>query len=257
MKNNKSLEQILKSSFDTTSLKPAKEPSEKENNCSQKLNAISQKFVYYDGKKNVGKNKLQRLSSEIQDTVDFVLSAYESEDMPSSLLNKLISVSNLRFRYYEIINEKNKEETLNQIKKIRKDYGESLATLNKQVDNIWGNVLSVILSFSVVLAMISAIDKIDKEWILVFCFFIIWIGMTLIVFFSNLFENKGMGATTSKVMYTIVLVLLVSSFVVTANLLPESDSNKIDKKDKDGNVETSNIIEKEESEIQFVNPNNF
>ncbi len=230
MKNNThdlEVEKLLKS-LNIASLKPTKNDEDVDKDCLEKLKNISKKYTFYSQQRKVSENKLKNLSKELQEELEFVLSAYEKRDgIPSNVLNEFLKVSNIRFIYLEMINEKSKSQTLKELGNIKKDYKESvdkLANVNKQLDGMWGNVLAVILSFSIVAAMIEVIVKMDREWVFVFCLFIIWIGMTLLVFFSNLFENKGMGSTTSKVMYGIVILLTVISFVITVEYLPEKDS---------------------------------
>jgi len=230
LKNNThdlEVEKLLKS-LNIASLKPTKNDEDVDKDCLEKLKNISKKYTFYSQQRKVSENKLKNLSKELQEELEFVLSAYEKRDgIPSNVLNEFLKVSNIRFIYLEMINEKSKSQTLKELGNIKKDYKESvdkLANVNKQLDGMWGNVLAVILSFSIVAAMIEVIVKMDREWVFVFCLFIIWIGMTLLVFFSNLFENKGMGSTTSKVMYGIVILLTVISFVITVEYLPEKDS---------------------------------
>ena len=48
-----------------------------------------------------------------------------------------------------------------------------------------------------------------------FCLVIVWLGMTLLVFFSNLFENKKLGRETAKFMYIIVTILTLIVGTIT------------------------------------------
>jgi len=217
-----------------TSIQPKKDKEKIKKDCFKKLKDIEKQYFRYENK-NISNKKLQILSRNLQETLDLVFSAYSDDSMPNDLLNEYVKVSNFRVAYLEKINEKNRQYMEENFRNLEKRYEKKIndsmkeidnkiANVNKQLDGMWGNVLAVILSLSIVAAMTEVIVKIDREWVFVFCLFIIWIGMTLLVFFSNLFENKGMGSTTSKVMYGIVIVLTVLSFVVTVRFLPKKDS---------------------------------
>ena len=217
-----------------TSIQPKKDKEKIKKDCFKKLKDIEKQYFRYENK-NISNKKLQILSRNLPETLDLVFSSYSDDSMPYYLLNEYVKVSNFRVAYLEKINEKNRQYMEENFRNLEKRYEKKIndsmkeidnkiANVNKQLDGMWGNVLAVILSLSIVAAMTEVIVKMDREWVFVFCLFIIWIGMTLLVFFSNLFENKGMGSTTSKVMYGIVILLTVISFVITVEYLPEKDS---------------------------------
>lgn len=73
--------------------------------------------------------------------------------------------------------------------------------------------------------MSELITVIDKEYVLLFCLFMVWLGMTLLVFFSNLFDSKGLGKNTGVVMYIVVTVLTILVALATINLFPPNKNN--------------------------------
>ncbi len=233
------IEEFLES-LNYTSIQPEKNKEKIKKDCLEKLKNIEKQYLRYENK-NVSNKKLQILSRNLQETLDLVFSAYSDDSMPNDLLDEYVKVSNFRVAYLEKINEKNRQKMEENFRNLENRYENKinnsmneidtkLANVSKQLDGMWGNVLAVILSLSIVVAMTEVIVKIDREWVFVFCLFVIWIGMTLLVFFSNLFENKGMGSTTSKVMYGIVVILTLISFVVTVHFLPEKDTTTNEKK---------------------------
>lgn len=201
----------LINSSSVDNLKPKEQ--DKEKICTDKIKKVEKRFNFFRNKK-VSKKNLQDLSKQIRDTLEFVVSAYP-ENMPQSLLNKLFTLYNYENVILEKLNEKNSDEYQKQVEELKFKYESKYKRLSNQMDNIWGNVLSVILSFSIVAAMVEGISKIDKEYMFLFCLVIVWLGMTLLVFFSNLFENKKLGRETAKFMYIIVTILTLIVGTIT------------------------------------------
>ena len=203
----------------------------KEDNI-QRLKKVINKFEINKNKNN-SYQKLNKLQIEIQETSEIVLSSYESDDiMPNSVVSLLLKAENCKYIYMQRINELSLKKLENNVNNIENKLGKTI----KEIDNIWGNVISVILSFSMVAAFIEGISKVDKEFIPLFSIGVVWVGMTLLVFFSNLFENKKMENNTAKFMYTLVCILtliigiLTSIYVFTSvfvksNTINNSNSN--------------------------------
>lgn len=227
--------------------KSSKDQSKKEQDCIQKLNKVIRKFELNKNKK-ISDQKLNRLERESQEMCELVLSNYESEEtIPNAVMKLILKVENCNYFYMKQKNERELKKLNSTINTLDIKIGKTI----KEMDNIWGNVISVILSFSMVAAFIEGISKIDKELVPLFGVSVIWIGMTLLVFFSNLFDNKKLGNNTSKVMYYIVTVLTIVVAICTIVYLSTdntTNSNISNKSNVDSNIEVEPVIENYPSE---------
>ena len=228
-----------------------KQKSEEEikSDCLEKLNKIEENFKSISQNLN-NINYLKKQSKIVQDTLDIVQEAYSKLDMPSDVLQQFIKSTNYRLKYIEMINKKELFNIQARIKIFNTDMNNTIKQFNKKFDNIWSNVLAVILSFSMVAAMTEGISKISGEWVVLFCLFVIWLGMTLLVFFSNLFEEKGLGPKTSRIMYVFVTSITIIVLFFTILFYPKKQNEKELINEQ---VETPN--EKESTNEQVETPN--
>ena len=105
---------------------------------------------------------------------------------------------------------KNAEETINGVKKI-----------NKQYENIGSTILTIILSITVVTTSITAITKLEVQYIPLFIVGITWFAMTIIVFISDLFRYKDSNSKQAKGLYIIISILLFG--ILLLNVFYNSD----------------------------------
>lgn len=222
MKEVNSLSNYLHNIPKTFKIKEDYEPNAEIDDCIEKLKRVINKYEINKNNRKISKNKLIICQKEIQDTCEIVYScleknlAYIDHLKQNKIYNYLFKASNCRYTYIQRINSM---EIFNLESKVN-ETTEKLNGTIKALDNIWGNVLSVILSFSMVASLVAGIEKIEKEYLLLFSFIVIWIGMTLLLFFSSLFDNKQLENNTAKCMYkiftgaTIVVIIMTLLYAI-------------------------------------------
>lgn len=265
----------LRKNFNSNNLKSAVS-STKKSNCEKRMDIVIKKYRFYDDKK-YSKNKLIILITEVDETISFVNGCYEKSQMPDDIVKKYLQLNDIRSSYIKI--EKNKE--INDLKKeiteLRDKIEQTIENssnaqknaekavedaqlaldksdkankniwkinaISKKLDGIWGNVLSVILSFTIVATLVETIDKIEPQFIFLLAIILIWLGMTLFVFFSCLFKDDGEFPSCAKTIYVVYSVFCILAAVVTL-YYTIALSNKDNEVNSCELIFNSNIVEK-------------
>ena len=136
------------------------------------------------------------------------------------------------------INEKNKalnkelKGNVNEAKKLRKE-SQKIASEMKHVKNdvksIITTIISIILTISIIPTAITAIDKIDANYVLPFLSSIISFGMITIIFVYSIYQNKIKLLTWCILLITLILTIIfwVISFNRNIIFLPNEVQNSI------------------------------
>ena len=108
-----------------------------------------------------------------------------------------------------MLNEKIKDENQKNVAELTVKYEKSFENFSSQLNGMWGNIISLILSFSIVTTLVEAVDKIESSYILIFALIVIWFGMTLLVFFGGLFRTNSVSSKECIFIYSLISILLV------------------------------------------------
>lgn len=243
-----------------------KTPKEKEKEFLSKIENIEKRYKSLEKKKNPKLNAMDDLIRYASDTLELLNSNYtNTKEIPNSLSNSNYKITRILLSCYNMKNIINANQLNWQVDKKIEDFRREIdgykleisADISKEVNamkdtlnGMWGNVLSVILSFSIVTAAITAIEKIDKEYIILFLMLIIWLGMTLLVFFCNLFHNGIFERKVSKITYIVYTAFTVLVVFLTLYSYYESGFT-VEAENNDCNMEIN--IRKEDNETHFNN----
>lgn len=153
----------------------------------------------------------EEFTRKILEEIDDRIIACEETEVDKKLLSRV------KHNYYElkdiILRQRSKslETLLNNVEnRITESETINLNRMNEtkeKMDNIGYNVISMIVSFSIGTALITAIDKIDALYIPIFVIGTIWLVMTLMVFVNGLFNKNDPNSKQSTFIYVIFSVL--------------------------------------------------
>lgn len=153
----------------------------------------------------------EEFTRRILEEIDDRIIACEETDIDKKLLTRV------KHNYYELkdimLRQRSKQlESLldkveNKISESETNNLERMNEIKEKIDNIGYNVLSMIISFSIGTALITAIDKIDALYIPIFVIGTIWLVMTLMVFVNGLFNKNDHNSKQSTFIYAIFSVL--------------------------------------------------
>lgn len=154
--------------------------------------------------------------TSLMDKVEYLIVSSDQE-----IVSNFFPFDQLKHNYYSIKSIKNeceekilhfKLELLNgQINNLNKKAEETIdgvKKINKQYENIGSTILTIILSVTVVTTSLTAMTKLDVQYIPLFIVGITWFAMTIIVFISDLFKSKDYNSKQAKGLYVIISILL-------------------------------------------------
>jgi len=159
------------------------------------------------------------ITRKILKQIDDRIIACEETEIDKKLLNRV------KHNYYELkdimLRQRSKqlESLMDRIEqKISVSETNNLCRINEvkeKMDNIGYNVISMIVSFSVGTALITAIDKIDALYIPIFVIGTIWLILTLMVFVNGLFNKNDHNSKQSCFIYVIFSALSLLALFYT------------------------------------------
>lgn len=76
-------------------------------------------------------------------------------------------------------------------------------------EGIGSTILSTIVSLTVVVTAITAIDRIYTPFIPVYLLGIVWLGMTFIIFVNNLFNKSDFNSKQATTLYGVITILFM------------------------------------------------
>ena len=137
----------------------------------------------------------------------------------------------LQHNYYQIINAILTCKSVN-FTKTMKVVEEKLSlldikskTIEEKFEGIGSTILSTVVSLTVVVTAITAIEKISAIYIPLYLVSMVWLCMTLIVFINNLFNKKEFNSKQAVFLYGIISLLVC---IVLVGTLFYIKSNNID-----------------------------
>lgn len=140
--------------------------------------------------------------------IEYLISSSEDSE-----INKYQHYSSMQHNYYKIKTAILDCKSLVTSRRM-KDIDNKLNTIelkSKSIDEkfegIGSTILSTIVSLTVVITAISAIEKIPECYIPLYLISIVWLAMTLIVFISNLFNKNDFNNKQAVFMYGVISIL--------------------------------------------------
>ena len=187
-------------------------------------------------KKKLFEKEIEKVLEEVPNTLNDMNELYTTKTLPTEL-KTTIDTLNAKHRLLESKYYSYKftamRDAYQSLQKSFKDMKEELSIktdeLEKQnsemtnkakqveenISNIGFNVLGLIVSFSIVSSVITAIGEIDKNYIPLFIITSLWLGMTFLVFVNSLFNKEDIKSKQSQVMYIFVTFLTIAVFITT------------------------------------------
>lgn len=144
------------------------------------------------------------------DDIEYLISS--SED---SQITKFSHYSTMQHNYYKIrtaildcksiIFSRKMSVIDNKLKVIE----EKSKTIEEKFEGIGSTILSTVVSLTVVITAITAINSIPPVYIPLYLISMVWLAMTLIVFINNLFNKKDFNSKQATFLYGIISLLVV------------------------------------------------
>lgn len=156
------------------------------------------------------------------------------------IVNAIMYQINMKQAYD--LNEKNKSlnrelrGNVNEAKKIRKESQKITAEIKhvkNDVKSIITTIISIILTISIIPTAITAMDKIDVNYVLPFLSTIILFGMIMIVFVYSIYQNKIKPLTWCILIITLMLTIIFWIISFNRNIV---SSNNVTENNIIGNV---------------------
>lgn len=180
-----------------------------------------------------GIDSIKNHMDRIGDFIDTISNSQNAFNFDHEMLNTL------RHNYYYIntyiLNRENKD-IQEELKNIQKQYQKLKNQLNKalgqaaglnsrtkklsqqteetldKVNNLSANILTLIVSVSVITTLITAIDKIETVYLPLLVVGTVWLGMVLIMFIANVYK-KDTGAIRQN--YGLFIIISFLTIIVT------------------------------------------
>ncbi len=140
--------------------------------------------------------------------MEYIISS--SEDTGT---NKLTGYNTLQNNYYKIKNYilNVKSEMLNkQIENMSlqlENINKVTSNISSSFEGIGSTILSTVVSLTVVVTAITAIEKIESRFIPLYLVSMVWLGMTFIIFINNLFNKNDFNSKQATFLYGAICVL--------------------------------------------------
>ena len=111
--------------------------------------------------------------------------------------------------------------------------------IEEKFEGIGSTILSTVVSLTVVVTAITAIEKISVIYIPLYLVSMVWLCMTLIIFINNLFNKKDFNNRQATFLYFVISTLVIILLFGTVFYIMNNDA-KIMNNEK--SIET--IVEK-------------
>lgn len=98
-------------------------------------------------------------------------------------------------------------------------------TIEEKFEGIGSTILSTVVSLTVVVTAITAIEKISAIYIPLYLFSMVWLCMTLIVFINNLFNKNDFNSKQARILYIIIFVLVFIILIGTLVYIKVNDKD--------------------------------
>lgn len=183
-----------------------------------------------DSKKNeIKKYTIEDFEREYNDDIEQIEAIISSSE--ESGIHDQSNYRKLQHNYYELKNKILICKT-NNFSKTIKEVENKLASLDykskgieEKFEGIGSTILSTVVSLTVVVTAITAIEKISAIYIPLYLFSMVWLCMTLIVFINNLFNKNDFNSRQAKILYIIVSILVFIILICTLVYIKVNDKD--------------------------------
>mgnify|MGYP004622758801 CR=1 FL=1 len=130
-------------------------------------------------------------------------------------IREQVNYRKLQHNYYKIMNEilncKNVvfTETMNLIDNKLSLLEDKSKSIEEKFEGIGSTILSTVVSLTVVVTAITAIEKISAIYIPLYLVSMVWLCMTLIIFINNLFNKKDFNNKQATFLYFVISILVI------------------------------------------------
>lgn len=141
----------------------------------------------------------------------------------------------LQHNYYKIMNEiltcKNIvfAETMDAIDNKLSLLEDKSKGIEEKFEGIGSTILSTVVSLTVVVTAITAIEKIGAVYIPLYLVSMVWLGMTMIVFVNNLFNKNDFNNKQATVLYYVITGITVLILIGTVFYNVNNDIKVVEK----------------------------
>lgn len=157
---------------------------------------------------NKKEEELLRIEKILSDKFDI----YEYLSNPDSeVIKKVGMIESFRHNYYILKNNIlsiKSEIMIDKLDRCDKKINR-ISSLESKFENLGGTMISIILSISIIVTAITAIEKLDIENVLLFVVCLVWFGMTFLLFVHYLFSDKEKQNKGAIILYTVITLLMI------------------------------------------------
>ena len=194
----------------------------------------NRKAVIDSCKQKIKKYTIDDFENEYNDDIEQIEAIISSSE--ESGIHDKSSYRKLQHCYYKLKNEILICKT-NSFSRTMKDVENKLASLDyksrgieEKFEGIGSTILSTVVSLTVVVTAITAIEKISAIYIPLYLFSMVWLCMTLIVFINNLFNKNDFNSKQARILYIIISILVFIILICTLFYIKVNNKNILDYK---------------------------
>ena len=194
----------------------------------------NKKAIMNSSTQKIKKYTIEDFENEYSDDIEQIEAIISSSE--ESGIHSQSNYRKLQHNYYELKNEILICKT-NNFSKTIKDVENKLAVLDyksrgieEKFEGIGSTILSTVVSLTVVVTAITAIEKISAIYIPLYLFSMVWLCMTLIVFINNLFNKNDFNSRQARILYIIISILVFIILICTLFYIKVNNKNILDYK---------------------------